>query len=68
MKPYIRYIHVHSNKGIYDDHIALGDGNIKKETVLLLLKKLKIKYWVVETDLMKNALKTRRVLKKFGIK
>ncbi|MBW2977879.1 sugar phosphate isomerase/epimerase [Candidatus Woesearchaeota archaeon] len=68
MKPYIRYVHVHSNKGIYDDHIALGDGNIKKEIILPLLKKLKIKYWIVETDLMKNALKTRQVLKKFGIK
>ncbi|MBR9691862.1 sugar phosphate isomerase/epimerase, partial [Candidatus Woesearchaeota archaeon] len=53
MKPYVRYVHAQSNKGINDDHIALGDGNIKKEIVLPLLKKLKIKYWVAETNLMK---------------
>lgn len=68
IKPYIRYVHAQSNKGINDDHIALGDGNIKKEIVLPLLKKLKIKYWIAETNLMKDALKTRKVLRKFGIK
>ena len=26
--PYIRYLHLSDNRGLYDDHLALGDGTV----------------------------------------
>lgn len=40
LNPYIKYMHINDNFGIYDEHLAVGDGNID----WILLKNLIKKY------------------------
>lgn len=65
---YVNYVHLHGNHGIIDEHIGIGSGNLKLNILLPAIKKLKPDILIIETIDMKEALKSRKVLKKYGIK
>lgn len=43
LHPYIKYMHLSDNNGVFDEHLALGDGNIDFAYMCQLLEKYKIK-------------------------
>ena len=38
LRPYIVELHLHDNRGSFDDHIAVGDGTFDFEKLFFLLK------------------------------
>ncbi|MDD4492886.1 MAG: sugar phosphate isomerase/epimerase [Eubacteriales bacterium] len=43
LHPYIKYFHLSDNNGVFDEHLALGDGNIDFEELGQLIKQYGIK-------------------------
>lgn len=67
LAPYIDYVHLHGNHGIEDEHISIDSGNLKLDILLPAIKKIKPKILIIETDHMKEALKSKKILKKYKI-
>ena len=38
LKPYIRHLHLHDNHGGWDEHLALGQGNIPLKLILEFIR------------------------------
>jgi len=64
---YINYVHLQGNHWIEDEHIGIGSGNLKLNFLLPAIKKLKPEILIIETKNMKEALKSKRILKKYKI-
>lgn len=64
---YINYVHLHGNNGLTDEHKALGSGNVKMDTVIPLIKKVNPEFMIIETINARKALKTKELLKSYGI-
>jgi sugar phosphate isomerase/epimerase len=64
LEPFIRHLHLHDNHGIYDEHLALGRGNIDWDYFAALIAARKFKPGVTfETSFdMRDLLATRQYL------
>ena len=61
---HIRYIHLSDNQGIYDDHMAIGDGTVDWLKFHRLIEKYRIHPMVtLEVSGMENVLKSIHFLK-----
>jgi len=69
LKDRIGYIHLSDNNGWEDQHLALGEGNIKWEEFFGKMKELKLKPdMCIEADTrIESSVKSRDVLKKYGV-
>ena len=73
-KDFVQDMHIHDNNGKYDDHNAIGEGNIDFNGFLKLLRRLNYKeYFTLELDVLGKSFehrldgikKIRKILKKY---
>jgi sugar phosphate isomerase/epimerase len=64
---YVNYIHVDDNHGLDDEHLGLGSGTIDIDFVVSVIKKLNPEVIIAESPDINEAIKTREVLKKYGV-
>lgn len=62
---YINYVHLQGNKGTKDEHISIE--HLKLDFILPAIRNLKPEVWIIETNNMNEALKTKKILKKYHI-
>jgi sugar phosphate isomerase/epimerase len=66
VRKYLSAVHVHDNKGNFDEHLPIGKGNIKFREFVKKCKELKFYGpFIIETFPKKNVLKTRKTFLKF---
>jgi sugar phosphate isomerase/epimerase len=66
VRKYLAAVHVHDNKGSFDEHAPVGKGNIKFREFVKKCKELKFYGpFIIETFPKKNALKSRKTFLKF---
>lgn len=67
LHPYIKYIHLSDNHGVYDDHTALGDGCIDWRAVFALVKKYGLKPdYTIEVKPFSNVIKSVDFCRRYG--
>ena len=64
---YVNYIHVDDNHGLDDEHLGLGSGTIDIDFVVSVIKKLNPEVIIAESPDINEAIKSREILKKYGI-
>jgi sugar phosphate isomerase/epimerase len=65
IKDRVVYIHAHNNKGKWDEHTALSEGNLDWKHVLDSLDLSKVKKIIIECNKKEEALKCREDLYKY---
>jgi sugar phosphate isomerase/epimerase len=66
VRKYLSAVHIHDNKGNFDEHLSIGKGNIKFREFVKKCKELKFYGpFIIETFPKKNVLETRKAFLKF---
>jgi sugar phosphate isomerase/epimerase len=66
VRKYLSAVHVHDNKGSFDEHLPIGKGNIKFKEFVKKCKELKFYGpFIIEIFPKKNALESRKTFLKF---
>ena len=64
---YVNYMHIADNHGKEDEHLGLGSGTLDIDFVVSVIKKLNPKVIIAESPDINEAIKTRKILNRYGI-
>jgi len=64
---YVNYMHIADNHGKEDEHLGLGSGTLDIDFVVSVIKKLNPEVIIAESPDINEAIKSREILKKYGI-